>query len=125
MSRPHLTAPDFPIRPSRRGHRLAAAGRLLLTALLVVPLGLAPGAAFALPVTGTLLVTGDVVLSQTVVDFRSPTGPPDGELRIGVGSTGTFAPLVGTAATILDLNLATPVGTPIAVTNFLTFPVNP
>jgi hypothetical protein len=99
---------------------------LLLCGLVVF----APGS-YAIPLDGTVLVNGvgPVIVSATVIDFTppvNPTGNGNGLFDIVAGSSGVFAALVGTQASVRDLNAGVvPAGVNVNYTNFVTFAAQP
>jgi hypothetical protein len=100
-----------------RGGFLAAA---VLAGALV-----APGAQ-AVPVLGTLNITGSLAISNAGVDFL-PTGGGTGNFAVDpFTQSGSFAPLAGTAGTALDITFAAqPVGVAFSLPNWLTFAASP
>ena len=89
------------------------------------------GSAFATLLTGNLAVNGAGAVGVSsdgtsyVIDFQEPVninGDGTGGVNIVGGSTGAFAALIGTQATLRDLNsTAVPVGAAVNYTDFLTF----
>ena len=84
----------------------------------------------AAPIIGSFGIVGteDVRLYSAVIDWGHPVdsfGPPTGGFQFNAG-TGTFAGVVGTFGTILDLNAALqPVGIPFNAVDFLTSAAHP
>jgi hypothetical protein len=91
-----------------------------------------PGALFAIPITGTVNISGGVAVGATSIDFQPPVGGTNGNFAVSTGgNTGSFAGLtnatsgadIGFGGSILDLNVMTQTpGLPFApLTGFITF----
>ena len=81
--------------------------RFFLQGLAALLLGLSSAAqARAVPIDGTLNVTGVVRVTPTSLDFRQVLGPVLGTVTVGPGSTGTFAGASGTQGQILNIPYA-------------------
>jgi hypothetical protein len=98
-----------------------AAKPLFLGLFAVACLAIGQAQAGATPVTGILNIAGAVSVSSSTIDFAPPGGGL-GTFDITFGSTGTFAPLIGTMGSIRDLPNA-PGATNLL--GFLTFAANP
>jgi hypothetical protein len=79
----------------------------------------------ALPITGTLNITGEVQIDATHFDWL-PLGGGTGTFFPGSSSTGTFTGLGGTQGVAKDLDSALqPVGVPFLLQSYLTFIAEP
>jgi hypothetical protein len=99
-------------------------GGLLAAAVLVGML--AGSGAGAVPVLGTLNITGSLAISNSGVDFL-PSGGGSGNFAVDpFTQSGSFAPLAGTSGTALDIVFASqPVGSAFSLPNWLTFAAAP
>jgi hypothetical protein len=81
--------------------------RFFLQGIAALLLCLSMGAqARAVPVVGTLDVTGAVRVTPTSLDFLPPVGGGGGVVNVGPTSTGLFAPISGTQGQVLDIPYA-------------------
>lgn len=109
--------------------RLEPRLNLSIIALCVVTV-FAPASQAAF-LNGNLLIAGvgPVTVTFDVIDFTPPVNPAgngSGTFNILPGSTDSFAPLVGTQASVRDLNRnVVGVGTPTSYANFVTFAAQP
>ncbi|MCX5889644.1 MAG: hypothetical protein NTY36_09355 [Deltaproteobacteria bacterium] len=76
----------------------------------------------AVPVTGTLNLTGDVQIDATHFNWF-PVAVGTGTFTVGSTSTGNFIALRGSSGVVLDLNLGVPI--PPTLNNYLVFSANP
>ncbi len=92
---------------------LSCFSRAILAATIVV------GSASAAYYDGDLNITGPGVMStNTYIDFQLPVGPPDGQVVVGLGNSGSFAGYPsGAPGSVKDISA-------IPIANFLTFPGN-
>jgi hypothetical protein len=106
--------------------------RVVVPTIIAAACLTAPGSdAHATLLVGNLAIAGSGSVAvksdgtDYVIDFQPPInadGKGTGGVIIVGGSTGSFAGLVGTQATIKDLNSGdVPVGVPVSVPDFLTF----
>jgi hypothetical protein len=106
--------------------------RVVFPSVVLAACLVAPGSdAHATLLVGNLAIAGSGSVAVTsngvnyVIDFQPPVntdGKGTGAVSIVGGSTGSFAGLTGTQATIKDLNDAdVPVGVPVNLPDFLTF----
>lgn len=103
-----------------RSSVVAPAGLLLLTPLIT----------FATPITGTLNITGDSIITNTSLSFLCDIGGvpcstgTSGAARVTALSTGDFQQFGNDTAVVKDLSLATqPINAPFTLDNWITFNV--
>ena len=110
--------------------RLQNMKKTILQAMAVAALAILPATAQAVPIVGTLDLTGAIRVQPNTIDFL-PTGTGIGFARVEPTSLGYFAPLGGFIAQELDL-IGLPVGVQLlnasgdpGIPDFETFPGSP
>jgi len=97
------------------------AGRFALGACLAL-MSISHAALGQTPLTGILNGTGSLVLSPSGITF---VNAGTGTFKVDITSTGSFAPLALTTASIQSIGQAVVAGTPTSVPNFITFAAQP
>jgi hypothetical protein len=101
--------------------------KALLQAIAVATVVILPATAQAVPIVGTLDLTGSVRVTQNSIDWH-PVGGPTGDATVQATTNGYFDPLDGLIAKELDL-VGLPVGVQLGggagIPGFETFPNTP